>query len=141
MKVADILRVKGNALYTVTPEAPLVQEVAMMAEQDIGSVVVVEYGELVGVVGRARTDQGLDQARFAVHARRGNHNGAAAPSNDAGVNEHDVRGGDRDIETNGGLQRVQRVHFVVNVKEQGGAGQADISGCAVALSGLPLQRV
>jgi CBS domain-containing protein len=50
MKVADILRVKGNALYTVTPEAPLSQAVAMMAEQDIGSVVVVEYGELVGML-------------------------------------------------------------------------------------------
>jgi CBS domain-containing protein len=50
MKVADILRVKGNALYTVTPEAPLMQAIAMMAEQDIGSVVVMEYGELVGML-------------------------------------------------------------------------------------------
>jgi CBS domain-containing protein len=50
MKVADILRVKGNALYTVTPEAPLSQAVSMMAEQDIGSVVVVEYGELAGML-------------------------------------------------------------------------------------------
>ena len=50
MKVADILRVKGNALYTVTPEAPLSQAVAMMAEQDIGSVVVIEYGELAGML-------------------------------------------------------------------------------------------
>lgn len=50
MKVADILRVKGNTLYTVTPEAPLAQAVALMAEQDIGSVVVMERGELVGML-------------------------------------------------------------------------------------------
>jgi CBS domain-containing protein len=50
MKVADILRVKGNALYTVRPNAPLTEAVAMMAEQDIGSVVVIEYGELVGML-------------------------------------------------------------------------------------------
>jgi CBS domain-containing protein len=50
MKVTDILRVKGNTLYTVTPETPLVDAVAMMAEQDIGSVVVMEYGELVGML-------------------------------------------------------------------------------------------
>ena len=50
MKVADILRVKGNTLFTVTPDAPLSDAVAMMAEQDIGSVVVMEYGELVGML-------------------------------------------------------------------------------------------
>ena len=50
MKVSDILRVKGNALYTATPDSPLKQAVAMMAEQDIGSVVVMEYGELVGML-------------------------------------------------------------------------------------------
>ncbi len=50
MKVSDILRVKGSALYTATPDAPLTQAIAVMAEQDIGSVVVMEYGELVGML-------------------------------------------------------------------------------------------
>lgn len=50
MKVSDILRVKGNTLYTVTPDTPLRAAVATMAEQDIGSVVVMEYGELVGML-------------------------------------------------------------------------------------------
>ena len=50
MKVSDILRVKGTALYTATPESPLARAVALMAEQDIGSVVVMEYGELVGML-------------------------------------------------------------------------------------------
>ncbi len=50
MKVSDILRVKGNALYTVTPDEPLAAAVAVMAEKDIGSLVVMEHGDLVGML-------------------------------------------------------------------------------------------
>ena len=50
MKVSDILRVKGNTLYTVTPEEPLVHAIEIMAEKDIGSLVVMEHGELVGML-------------------------------------------------------------------------------------------
>ena len=50
MKVSDILRVKGNTLYTVTPEEPLSNAIAIMAEKDIGSLVVMDRGELVGML-------------------------------------------------------------------------------------------
>ena len=50
MKVSDILRVKGSALFTVRPEQTLWQAVQTMAENDIGSVVVMEHGELVGML-------------------------------------------------------------------------------------------
>jgi CBS domain-containing protein len=50
MKVADILRVKGNTLFTVTPEATLWSAIQTMAENDIGSVVVMDRGELVGML-------------------------------------------------------------------------------------------
>ncbi len=50
MKVADILRVKGNTLYTVKPESTLWSAVQTMAENDIGSVVVMNRGELVGML-------------------------------------------------------------------------------------------
>ena len=50
MKVSDILRVKGNTLYTVTPEEPLSRAIAIMAEKDIGSLVVMDRGELVGML-------------------------------------------------------------------------------------------
>lgn len=50
MKVSDILRVKGNALFTVRPEQTLWEAVQTMAENDIGSVVVMEHGELVGML-------------------------------------------------------------------------------------------
>jgi len=50
MKVADILRVKGNTLFTVNPETSLWSAVQTMAENDIGSVVVMERGKLVGML-------------------------------------------------------------------------------------------
>ena len=50
MKVSDILRVKGNTLYTVTPEDPVAEAVQIMAEKDIGSLVVMEHGDLVGML-------------------------------------------------------------------------------------------
>lgn len=50
MKVSDILRVKGTALYTVSPEQPLAFAVMTMSEYDIGSLVVMSHGELVGML-------------------------------------------------------------------------------------------
>jgi CBS domain-containing protein len=50
MKVSDILRVKGNTLYTVSPEEPLARAIDIMAEKDIGSLVVMDHGDLVGML-------------------------------------------------------------------------------------------
>ncbi len=50
MKVADILRIKGSTLYTVTPAEPLMKALALMADRDIGSLVVMEHGDLVGML-------------------------------------------------------------------------------------------
>ena len=50
MIVSEILQVKGNTLYTVTPESPLSDAVLVMAEKDIGSLVVMASGELVGML-------------------------------------------------------------------------------------------
>mgnify|MGYP000846835983 CR=1 FL=1 len=50
MKVSDILRVKGNTLFTVTPNQPLAEAVAVMAEHDIGSLVVMARGEVAGML-------------------------------------------------------------------------------------------
>jgi CBS domain-containing protein len=50
MRVSDILRVKGGTLYTVTPDQPLADAVATMAEFDIGSLVVMDHGDLVGIL-------------------------------------------------------------------------------------------
>lgn len=50
MKVSEILKVKGNILFTVTPDTPIADAVDAMAEKDIGSLVVMEFGELVGML-------------------------------------------------------------------------------------------
>ena len=53
MKVIDILRVKdgkGGTLFTVSPDEGLSGAVNTMSERDIGSLVVMEHGELVGML-------------------------------------------------------------------------------------------
>lgn len=50
MKVTDILRLKGNTLYTATPDQSLKDAVDTMSERDIGSLVVMSHGELVGML-------------------------------------------------------------------------------------------
>jgi CBS domain-containing protein len=50
MKVCDILRVKGSTLFTVAPETALQTAVLVMSEHDIGSLVVMEYDKLVGIL-------------------------------------------------------------------------------------------
>ncbi len=50
MKVSDILRVKGSTLYTCTPEDSLFSAVNLMEENDIGSLVVISHGKVVGML-------------------------------------------------------------------------------------------
>jgi len=50
MQVREILRVKGGALYTTTPEQSLSAVIDAMAELDVGSLVVMDEGRMVGIV-------------------------------------------------------------------------------------------
>ena len=50
MKVSDILRLKGNVLYTITPEDSLADAAQLMAERDIGSLVVMSHERVVGIL-------------------------------------------------------------------------------------------
>jgi CBS domain-containing protein len=50
MLVSEILRIKGNALFTTTPEAPVLSAVKVMAQNDIGSLVVMDHGRMAGIV-------------------------------------------------------------------------------------------
>ena len=68
MKVSDILRVKGNTLYTATPDEPMSQAVMLMSEKDIGSLVVMEHGELVGMLT-------FREVLRALHENKGNVGG------------------------------------------------------------------
>jgi predicted transcriptional regulator len=59
MKVSDILRVKGSTLFTVQPDQALAEATTTMAERDIGSLVVMEHGDLVGMLTFREVIQGV----------------------------------------------------------------------------------
>jgi len=50
MLVSEILRIKGNTLFTTTPDGAALDAVKVMAERDIGSLVVMEQGRLAGML-------------------------------------------------------------------------------------------
>jgi CBS domain-containing protein len=50
MLVSEILRIKGNTLFTTTPEGSVLDAVKVMSEHDIGSLVVMDHGRLRGVL-------------------------------------------------------------------------------------------
>jgi CBS domain-containing protein len=50
MLVSEILRIKGNTLYTTTPDGAVMEAIKVMADNDIGSLVVMEGGRLVGML-------------------------------------------------------------------------------------------
>jgi len=50
MLVSEILRIKGTTLYTTPPDAPVLEAVKVMAQLDIGSLVVMDHGRMAGLV-------------------------------------------------------------------------------------------
>ena len=50
MRVRDILRLKGNVLYTITPEDSLADAAQVMSDKDIGSLVVMSHERVVGML-------------------------------------------------------------------------------------------
>ena len=50
MRVSEILRIKGHTLFTTAPGGPALDAVRAMAQHDIGSLVVMDRGRLVGML-------------------------------------------------------------------------------------------
>ena len=50
MLVNEILRIKGTTLYTTTPDAAVLEAVKVMAQLDIGSLIVMDHGRMAGIV-------------------------------------------------------------------------------------------
>jgi len=54
LKVSDILQLKASSqykgLFTISPKQTLKEVVALLVHQDIGSLIVVEFDELIGIV-------------------------------------------------------------------------------------------
>jgi len=50
LKVSEILRVKGNTLFTASPDVLVREAISTMSEHDIGSLVIMDHGTLVGML-------------------------------------------------------------------------------------------
>jgi len=50
MLVSEILRIKGNALFTTPPSGTVLEAVKVMAQHDIGSLVVMDHGHMIGML-------------------------------------------------------------------------------------------
>ena len=50
MLVSEILRIKGNTLFTTGPDGSVIDAVRVMAQHDIGSLVVMDHGKLAGML-------------------------------------------------------------------------------------------
>ncbi len=50
MQVKEILRVKGNRLLSIEPQGRAADAVAKMAQENLGSLVVMEQGRMVGML-------------------------------------------------------------------------------------------
>jgi CBS domain-containing protein len=50
MVVSEILRIKGSTLFTATPERSVQDAVKVMAQHDIGSLVIMDHGRMAGLL-------------------------------------------------------------------------------------------
>ncbi|MBU6484669.1 MAG: CBS domain-containing protein [Betaproteobacteria bacterium] len=50
MLVSEILRIKGHTLFTTPPGRPVLEAVQVMAQHDIGSLVVMDHGRMAGML-------------------------------------------------------------------------------------------
>ncbi|MEP6942465.1 MAG: CBS domain-containing protein [Betaproteobacteria bacterium] len=66
MLVSEILRIKGNALFTTAPGGSVLDAVKIMAHHDIGSLVVMDHGKMVGMLTFAEVLEALAQRQGAL---------------------------------------------------------------------------
>ena len=66
MQVSEILKVKGSALFTIAPEGKLAEAVSVMAQHNMGSLVVMDQGRMVGLLTFKEVLQAVDKGRGAL---------------------------------------------------------------------------
>ncbi|TMI85557.1 MAG: CBS domain-containing protein, partial [Bacteroidetes bacterium] len=49
-RVADIITRKGVSAIAVSPDTPVIEALQIMAEKNIGSVLIMDGGEYVGIM-------------------------------------------------------------------------------------------
>jgi CBS domain-containing protein len=60
--VRDLLQIKGNAVWAISPDSPLKEALALMADKDVGALLVMEDCKAVGIFSER------DYARLVVSA-------------------------------------------------------------------------
>jgi CBS domain-containing protein len=48
--VAQVLEAKGPAIWSIVPEASVYEAIRLMADKEVGALLVVDAGQLVGIV-------------------------------------------------------------------------------------------
>jgi CBS domain-containing protein len=48
--IRDVLGVKGGSVWSISPDATVFQAIQMMAEKNVGALLVVKDGTLVGII-------------------------------------------------------------------------------------------
>ena len=66
VKVRDLLQVKGNEIWHVSPDTTVLAALKLLADKDVGALLVLQNGQLVGIISErdfvrsiARTEQCL----------------------------------------------------------------------------------
>jgi CBS domain-containing protein len=70
MQVSEILKVKGNALFTIAPDGKLSEAVSVMAQHNMGSLVVMDKGRMVGILTFREVLTAIDKGRGTVGEAR-----------------------------------------------------------------------
>lgn len=50
LTVRDLLKIKGDGIWAISPEATTLQALRYMAEKDVGALLVLEEGLLAGII-------------------------------------------------------------------------------------------
>ena len=70
MQLREILRIKGNLLITIAPDAMVSDGVSIMTEKDIGSLVVMSQGSMVGMLTFREVLQALQRNKGSIQGMR-----------------------------------------------------------------------
>jgi CBS domain-containing protein len=70
MQLREILRIKGNLLVTIAPEGMVTDGVDIMSEKDIGSLVVMSQGRMVGMLTFREVLQALHRNKGSIQGMR-----------------------------------------------------------------------
>jgi CBS domain-containing protein len=48
--IGQLLKIKGNTVWSIEPDAPVFDALKLMAEKNVGALLVMEAGKLIGII-------------------------------------------------------------------------------------------